>query len=285
MPSSLLKRALVTSAVVAVGTAVVVTPAQAGGYHEPDNIAHHGASGAAPENTLAAVDLALDQDADVVEVEVQRTSDGELVVIQDLGLARTTNVEEVFPDRSPWLVRDFTLAEIRQLDAGSWFGPEFAGEPVPTLDEVIDEVGYHHGLVIDLANPQLYPGIEADLADQLRSNYRYLIRALAYETLAVHSVNATSAQTFHDALPYVPVGVVYNSRPSDAQLVAVSEWADSVSAQYLSTDQALIDRAHELDLGISVHTVNTADHMADYAAFDVDGIVTAFPALLDDVLD
>jgi glycerophosphoryl diester phosphodiesterase len=112
---------------------------------EVDVVAHRGSSGAAPENTLAAVELALAHRADVVENDIQRTKDGELVVMHDLTLARTTDVEEVFPDRAPWNVADFTLAEIKQLDAGSWFSPEFAGERVPTLAEWVRAVGRRAG--------------------------------------------------------------------------------------------------------------------------------------------
>ena len=69
------------------------------------------------------MELALRQDADVVENDIQRTADGALVIVHDTTLARTTDVEAVFPDRAPWSVRDFTLAEIRQLDTGDWFAP------------------------------------------------------------------------------------------------------------------------------------------------------------------
>lgn len=103
-----------------------------------DDIAHRGASGYVPENTLAAVRPGVEQGADLVEIDVQRSADGALVVMHDTTLARTTDVEEVFPDRAPWDVGDFTLAELRLLDAGSWFGHEFAGEPVPTLEQVLD---------------------------------------------------------------------------------------------------------------------------------------------------
>ena len=84
-------------------------------------IAHRGSGAMAPENTLASVRLALKQGADYIENDIMRTSDGALVITHDLTLARTTNVEQVFPDRAPWNIADFTLAEIKQLDAGSWF--------------------------------------------------------------------------------------------------------------------------------------------------------------------
>src|SRR5262245_26505606 len=92
------------------------------------NVAHRGASAYAPEHTLAAYKLALQQGADYVEQDLQITKDGVLVCLHDLTLERTTNVEDVFPDRfkmdgdkKTWPVADFTLAEIKRLDAGSWF--------------------------------------------------------------------------------------------------------------------------------------------------------------------
>ena len=114
-------------------------------------VAHRGASAYAPEHTLEAYRLAIKQGADFVEQDLAVTKDGVLVCIHDLTLDRTTNVEEVFPDRFSehtsgtiparrWLVADFTLAEIKQLDAGSWFDPRFAGARIPTFQEAIDLV-------------------------------------------------------------------------------------------------------------------------------------------------
>ena len=115
-------------------------------------VAHRGASAYAPEHTLEAYRLAIEQGADFVEQDLAVTKDGVLVCIHDLTLERTTNVEEVFPDRfvrgherrrpgdSRWLVADFTLAEIKQLDAGSWFNAKFAGARIPTFQEAIDAV-------------------------------------------------------------------------------------------------------------------------------------------------
>ena len=100
-------------------------------------IAHRGASAYAPEHTLAAYRLAIEQGADYVEQDLGVTRDGVLVCLHDDSLERTTNVREIFPGRfveeqingrtrQRWRVRDLTLSEIKQLDAGSWFGAEFA---------------------------------------------------------------------------------------------------------------------------------------------------------------
>src|SRR5919106_169227 len=104
-------------------------------------IAHRGASGYAPEHTLAAYRLAIEQGADYVEQDLAVTKDGVLICLHDDSLERTTNVEEIFPNRATvepetkrryWLAADFTLAEIRRLDAGRWFDARFAGEGIPS---------------------------------------------------------------------------------------------------------------------------------------------------------
>ncbi len=133
-------------------------------------VAHRGASGSAPEHTLEAYRLAIEQGADYVEQDLQITRDGVLVCLHDSTLERTTNVEEVFPNRyrrnpqagvvdtSPrhWYVADFTLAEIRQLDAGSWFDRRFAGARVPTWQEAIDLVRGRAGIFPETKGPESY---------------------------------------------------------------------------------------------------------------------------------
>lgn len=99
----------------------------------PSLIAHRGASAYAPENTLDAVGDAASLGILWVENDVQRTKDGELVVIHDDSLRRTTDAEEVFPGCAPWKVKDFTAAEIARLDAGSWFDASYAGAHVARL--------------------------------------------------------------------------------------------------------------------------------------------------------
>jgi glycerophosphoryl diester phosphodiesterase len=133
------------------------------------NIAHRGASGYAPEHTLAAYRLALEMKADFVEPDLAVTKDGVLICLHDPTLDRTTNVEEVFPGRSStvtwegktvtsWLANDFTLAEIKQLDAGSWFDPKFKGERIPTFDEAVALVKGKAGLFPELKTPEVYAG-------------------------------------------------------------------------------------------------------------------------------
>lgn len=144
---------------------LLLLPGQAQ-YKRKTLIAHRGASAYVPEHTLAAYRLAIEQGADFVEQDLQITKDGVLVCLHDLTLERTTNVEEIFPDRfrlegankdvRRWYVSDFTLTEIRQLDAGSWFGEKFAGARVPTFQEAIDLVRGKAGLYPETKGPEVY---------------------------------------------------------------------------------------------------------------------------------
>ena len=155
---------------------------------KPLLIAHRGASGYAPEHTFEAYRIAMEQGADFVEQDLQVTKDGVLICLHDPDLGRTTNVAEVFPDRAMvrdaeetgkprrgWYAVDFTLAEIKKLDAGSWFNranpfassPTYVAQRVPTLEETIKFVGRRAGLYIELKHVPFYKTFGFDVADKL----------------------------------------------------------------------------------------------------------------------
>src|SRR6188472_532001 len=131
----------------------------------PFLVAHRGASGYAPEHTIAAYTLAMEQGADYVEQDLTLTSDGVLVCLHDDTLERTTDVETRFPDRAVvesgpggqpvkrWYANDFTLAELKTLDAGSWFDARFAGARIATFEEAIALVQGKAGLFPELKSP------------------------------------------------------------------------------------------------------------------------------------
>ncbi|MDD2057607.1 glycerophosphodiester phosphodiesterase [Pseudomonas sp. GD03860] len=151
------------------------------GIAHPAVIAHRGASFDAPESTAPAYVLARELGADYLELDLQRTRDGVLVAVHDDDLQRTSNVARRFPERTSSPVSAFTLAELKSLDAGSWFNqayPErarerFEGLQILTLDEVMDIAQGNPerspGLYIETKVPGLFPGIEADLATKLQA--------------------------------------------------------------------------------------------------------------------
>ena len=168
------------------GLILIMTITGSAQYTKPKtNVAHRGASAYAPEHTLAAYKLALEMGADYVEQDLAVTSDGVLICLHDASLERTTNVEQLFPDRvstqtiegktrKAWLANDFTLAEIKTLDAGSWFDTRFKGEKVPTFDEAIALIRGKAGIFPELKTPEIYAGrsvnFEKLVADALDRN-------------------------------------------------------------------------------------------------------------------
>ncbi|MCQ6257798.1 glycerophosphodiester phosphodiesterase [Pseudomonas sp. Q11] len=150
------------------------------GIPHPAVIAHRGASFDAPETTAAAYKLARDLGADYLELDLQRSKDGVLFVLHDDSLLRTTDVATKFPERKDSTANEFTMAELKTLDAGSWFNaaypdrarPSFVGLKILTLDEVINIAEgnplHKPGLYIETKEPKLFPGIERDLKDKLQ---------------------------------------------------------------------------------------------------------------------
>ena len=265
------------------GALGLATPAAAASTPEVDVVAHRGSSGAAPENTLAAVRLAIAQRSDVVENDIQRTSDGELVIMHDTTLARTTDVEQVFPARAPWNVRDFSLAEIRQLDAGSWFAPEFAGQRVPTLSEWVGAVGQQAGMLLEPKAPELYPGIEIDLDKELRSLPEFN-RALRAGRVAVQSFNHAWLRVYKDRAPDVPVGLLYGGKPTTVEITAAATWAEQVNPALGAIDQGTVEQVHASGMEIHVWTVNAGSDMRRAVNWRVDGVITNYPQVLRDIL-
>ncbi|MFF6814665.1 glycerophosphodiester phosphodiesterase [Streptomyces sp. NPDC012403] len=285
-------RAVTASAAAFLGTAALLLPLSPARAAEssarPLVIAHRGASAYAPENTLAAVDKAAALGVDWVENDVQRTRDGELVVLHDDSLQRTTDVEEVFPDRAPWKVKDFTAAEIARLDAGSWFGSAYAGARVPTLEQFLHRVERHRQkLLLEIKNPQLYPGIERQIVKVL-GNEGWLDRPHVRNRLIVQSFSADSVRTVHDLRPAVKTGFL--GTPPVSDLPAYADFTDqinpshgSLSAGYIAAVHAL-KGAHGKPLEVCAWTVNDAAAARRVAGFGVDGIITDTPDVVRDAV-
>ncbi|MFC3995353.1 glycerophosphodiester phosphodiesterase [Nocardiopsis sediminis] len=248
------------------------------------DVAHRGGSAYAPENTLAAIDAAHEHDATAVEIDVQRSKDGELVVVHDTTLARTTDVEEVFPDRSPYNVADFTLAEIQRLDAGSWFGAEFDGEPLPTLEQALDRLGEHRtGLFLEIKSPELYPGIEDDIAETLKAKPGWASEnASGGQRLVIQSFDRASAERSQELLPSVPHGIL--GRVDEAQIETYAAWADMINPNHTGIDAAYVDRVHEAGMDVVAYTVNEPDDMRAAIGKGVDGIISDYPDVAREVI-
>ncbi|MCP1441160.1 glycerophosphoryl diester phosphodiesterase [Pseudomonas sp. GGS8] len=186
MPVTFTKSALLLSLMLGLGQAQATNePSPSAlatrlGIPHPAVIAHRGASFDAPESTAAAYKLARDLGADYLEMDLQRSKDGVLFALHDNNLQRTTDVATKFPERKDSPANEFTIAELKTLDAGSWFNtaypdrarPGYAGLKILTLDEIIDIAQgnplHKPGLYIETKEPKQFPGIERDLKDKLQ---------------------------------------------------------------------------------------------------------------------
>ncbi|MEU5701887.1 glycerophosphodiester phosphodiesterase [Streptomyces aurantiacus] len=279
--------ALLGAAVVLPISTAHAAPAAVNSDH-PLVIAHRGASAQAPENTLAAIDRAARLGFRWVENDVQRTKDGQLVVIHDDSLTRTTDVEEVFPDRAPWKVKDFTAAEIARLDAGSWFSPRYTGARVPTLKQYMNRVSHNHQkLVLEIKNPALYPGIEQETLKVL-SNEGWLGPARVRSKLVIQSFDADSIRTVHALRPDIKTGFL--GTPSVAELPAYAQFADQINSSHTTISLGYVAAIHALDgphgkpLEISTWTVDTPEDTRRVAGFGVDGVITNKPDVVREAL-
>ena len=234
-------------------------------------LAHRGASAYAPENTLAAFKLAVDQRTDWLEMDVQQTSDGRLVVFHDIRMERTTNGRGA--------LRDLTLDQVRQLDAGAWFDPKFAGEQVPTFEEVV-AYARDNGVKIfpEVKDPRLYPGIEERVAATIAA-YGYEDRTI------VQSFDGSSLERLRKINPKLRLAALYTATtplkgdpPASAEIVG-PPW------EMIAADQSLVRDAHAAGRQIVVWTVDSPASMKLMLDARVDGIITGRPDLARTLLE
>ncbi|MFA7744382.1 glycerophosphodiester phosphodiesterase [Salinicoccus roseus] len=236
------------------------------------NIAHRGASGYAPENTMAAFDKALEMKADYIEIDVQLSEDGEVVLMHDGMIDRTTD--------GSGSVDDYTLEELKQLDAGSWFGPQFAGEQIPTLEEVLDTYRGKIGILIEIKNASQHPGIEEEIAGALEERN---MDKPNNGKIIVQSFDHGSIARFNALLPNVDTGVLmgYNAEGiSDAQLAQFATYADYVNPNHQMVDADLVNRIHDYGMRIAPYTINDQSRINELMENGVDGIISDYPDLV-----
>ena len=228
-------------------------------------IAHRGASADAPENTIAAFELALRQGADAIALDVQLSRDNQPVVIHDVTLERTTD------GAGP--VRGHTVHELKRLDAGGWRGPEFRGQRVQTLQEVFERFRDRTRFWIDLrGGSALYPGIEERVVSMIEV-YEVLEHAL------VQSFDPEALSQIRTLNPEVRLGVLADQRPIES--VAASPGAANAvcPGARVVTRQALA-AIRDAGLDCYVWTVNDPAQMDQLVEWGVSGIITDRPGLL-----
>ncbi|MFB3162143.1 glycerophosphodiester phosphodiesterase family protein [Neobacillus sp. 179-J 1A1 HS] len=243
-----------------------------GELRKVDNVAHRGATGYAPENTIAAFDKGVEMKADYIEIDVQRSKDGELVIIHDNTVDRTTD--------GTGYVKDLTFEQIRSLDAGSFKGEQFTGEKIPTFDEILDRYHGKTGILIELKSPELYPGIEGQVAQKLKE--RNLDKP-QNEKIIIQSFNFESMKITNSLLPKVPIGVLTSNRAhtTEQALKEFSTYADYFNPSYGIVSKELVDQVHSLGMKIQSWTVRSHEAAQFLLDMNVDGIITDYPDYVD----
>jgi glycerophosphoryl diester phosphodiesterase len=246
-------------------------------------VAHRGASAYAPEHTLAAYRLAITQGADYVEQDLAVTKDGILICLHDDTLERTTNVETVFPDRGTlnamtgrreWLAVDFTLRELQQLDAGSWFDPTFASERIPTWEEAVKAVGERAGLYPELKSPPLYRGRGIDMVELFIGSLGPLgLTTRPRGTLIVQSFDEITVRRLARELPQVPRTLLIDVRDGARWLgpegiLEAARFATDIGPSKLLLDRRpeVVKAAHEAGLTVTPYTFTTRTAVAPHTA-------------------
>lgn len=234
----------------------------------PQVIAHRGFSSQAPENTLAAFRRGLAAGVDAIELDVHLSADGEPVVIHDPLLDRTTDGQG--------LVGAHTLEALRLLDAGRWFGEEFAGERIPTLAEALHYLQTVRVIVEVKNGPVRYPGIAGAVAGVIAASKHRAITVSSFDHEVLHMIRV--------AVPHVETAVLYVARPINPVRLAQDAGAGTLHPHWAYLTPDVVTAAHDAGLRVEPWVVDEVDHLAHIVAMNPDGVMTNYPDRLRAVL-
>ncbi len=240
----------------------------------PLNIAHRGASAVAPPNTLVAFERAIELGADAIEFDVRLSADGVPVVIHDATVDATTD--------GSGRVAEMTVAQLKRLDAGASFAPAFAGERIPTLEEVLGVVGERLLLNIELKGAGLLNrGLEMAVVDLIE-------RCDLRERVLISSFNPLALSRVQRLAPHIPTGLLCRS-DLPLLLLALTDLLSPESYRAFHPHHPLVSerhllRARERGYRIHVWTVDDPMEMRRLINWGVDGIITNVPDVLNDLL-
>jgi len=229
----------------------------------PKIYAHRGANEHAPENTMAAFQLALDQHADGIELDAMLSGDGQVVVIHDDTVDRTTN--------GSGRVREMTLEQIRSLDAGK-------GERIPTLEEVLERFGGKLLINIELKN-------YASIFDALPIKVAKLINHFGLEdSVLISSFNPLNFPRIRRRLPDVKIGMLTQPNQAKFWMWRLFKY-NALHPHYSDVDKPLVETMHAQGRQVNVWTPDDAEEIIRLAELHVDGIITNFPQRVREVLE
>lgn len=251
------------------------------------NIAHRGASGYAPENTLASYKTGEKMVGDYIEIDLQMTKDGKLIAMHDPGVARTTN--------SKGLVKNLTINEIKDLDAGSWFNkenpdlakPVFNHLKIPTLTEIIATFGKDSNYYIETKNPEEYPDMAKKLVSTLKEN-GLLESYVPRGRVIVQSFSKSSLHEVHELDPSIPLIQLFSyqntAKITAEKLAELKEYAVGIGVNYEQLTEAYVKKVRDAGLLLHPYTVNEKKDMERLIEWGVTGMFTNYPDRLNEVI-
>jgi glycerophosphoryl diester phosphodiesterase len=226
-------------------------------------LAHRGASILAPENTAASFQLAIDMGVDGVEFDVQMTKDEELVIIHDEKVDRTTN--------GKGYIKDFTLQEMKALDAGMSFSEKYKGEKILTLEEALEIVKECDMINIELKNGLIqYPDLEKKVISIVRS-YKLDKKVL------LSSFNHYSIHKISKIAPDIMTGILYGEILYNPWDYARYVGSNAINPHYLCISGEIIKQSHKNGIKVHVYTVNNEEDITKMINEGVDTIITDYP--------
>lgn len=238
-------------------------------------VAHRGAPEDAPENTVPAFEEAVEAGADMVEVDVQLSADGVPFLFHDDTPERTTDVDEVFPDRVEDPITSFTWDELQQLDAGTWFRGGFEGTRIPSLDDVAAAVGPDVGVDIELKSPENSPGLVEAVVEALGTEA--WADLVAGDLVIVSSFDIEATRAFSEQLPDVPAWPIIDQIPDQQWVDDVADHAAGIKADYRYLTAETYAYAEAADLPVWAWTVNNLTDLPELVDLGVTAIVTDAP--------
>ncbi|XLP24517.1 glycerophosphodiester phosphodiesterase [Bacillus toyonensis] len=246
------------------------------------NIAHRGASAYAPEHTIAAYKLGQQLKGEYVEIDLQMTKNGHLVAMHDETVNRTTN--------GKGLVKEHTLEEMKQLNAGSFFNEkypnlakkEFENAKVPTLKEIIEMFGHNANYYIETKSPDEYPGMEEKLLEIIKY---YQIS----DKVIIQSFSEESLQKIHSLHANIPLVQLLSYKKAvqvnELEIEKYKTYCIGLGMNYKYIDSAYVKKIKKHGLEIHPFTVDNEKDMKKLLSWGVDGMFTNYPDRLHSILD
>lgn len=226
-------------------------------------IAHRGVAGTYPENTHISFQAALSLQVQMIEFDIQLTKDNEFVVIHDETLERTTNGKGI--------VKDYTLQELKELDAGAWKDERFKGEQIPTLAEMLEQYTGKVSMLIEVKH--------VANAEQMAKQLKDFLQKYQTENIIIQSFHSSFIKIFHELMPELPVGVLIKQQMKgiSSKMVEELSFANYINPRITNITTPLLQNIHAKQAQCFIWTVRTEQQMKKALALKPDGIVTDYP--------